>query len=56
MIICLCIPGNLGKLFYNRSDLSAFIVTTALCAPITYAAASTYSILSGLGMQTKNTI
>lgn len=53
MIICLCIPGNLGKLFYNRSDLSAFIVTTALCAPITYAAASTYSILSGLGMQTK---
>ncbi|AGK98103.1 stage V sporulation protein B [Clostridium pasteurianum] len=52
MIICLCIPNNLGKLFFNRNDLGVFIVTSALCLPITYAAASTYSILSGLGKQT----
>ncbi|MFT8313612.1 MAG: stage V sporulation protein B [Clostridium sp.] len=52
MIICLCIPNNLGKLFFNRDDLGVFIVTSALCLPITYAAASTYSILSGLGKQT----
>ncbi|WP_010239218.1 stage V sporulation protein B [Clostridium arbusti] len=53
MLICLCIPNNLGKLFFNRNDLGVFIVTSALCLPITYAAASTYSILSGLGKQTK---
>lgn len=52
MIICLCIPNSLGKLFFGRSDLGVFIVTSALCLPITYAAASTYSILSGLGKQT----
>ena len=53
MIICLCIPNDLGKLFFGRNDLGVFIVTSALCLPITYAAASTYSILSGLGKQTK---
>lgn len=53
MLICLCIPENLGKLFFNRTDLSSYIITSSLCAPISYAAASTYSILSGLGMQTK---
>lgn len=53
MIICLCIPNDLGKLFFGRDDLGVYIVTSALCLPITYAAASTYSILSGLGKQTK---
>lgn len=53
MIICLCIPQNLGKLFFNRDDLSKFIIYSSLCVPISYAAASTYSILSGLGMQSK---
>lgn len=53
MLICLCIPQNLGKLFYNRNDLSIFIVCSSLCVPISYAAVSTYSILSGLGMQSK---
>lgn len=52
MIICLCIPNSLGKLFFGRSDLGVYIVSSALCLPITYAAASTYSILSGLGKQT----
>ncbi len=52
-IICLCIPDNLGKLFYGRNDLGIYIITSSVCAPITYAAASTYSILSGLEMQTK---
>lgn len=52
-IISLCIPDNLGKLFYGRNDLGMFIIESSLCAPITYAAASTYSILSGLEKQTK---
>lgn len=52
-IISLCIPENLGKLFYGRNDLGIYIITSSLCAPITYAAASTYSILSGLEKQTK---
>ena len=53
MIICLCIPKNLGQLFFNRNDLGSFIITSSICAPITFAAASTYSILSGLGKQGK---
>lgn len=53
MIISLCIPNALGSLFYGRNDLSSFIITSSICAPITYAAASTYSVLSGLEKQTK---
>lgn len=52
-IISLCIPDNLGKLFYGRNDLGIYIITSSICAPITYASASTYSILSGLEKQTK---
>lgn len=53
MIICLSIPQSLGKLFFNRTDLGSFIIFTSLCVPITFASVSTYSILSGLGKQTK---
>jgi stage V sporulation protein B len=53
MIICICVPNNLGKLFYGRVDLGSFIITSSICAPITFASVSTYSVLSGLEKQTK---
>lgn len=53
MIISLCIPNNLGLLFYGRNDIASFVMAASVSAPITFAAASTYSILSGLELQTK---
>lgn len=51
MIICLNMPDSLGKLFYSRNDLGAYIRFSALAAPIVFTAATTYGILNGLGKQ-----
>lgn len=51
LIICFSIPNSLGNLFFARNDLSVYIKTAALCAPFSYTAATTFSILNGLGKQ-----
>jgi len=49
--ICFCIPNSLGKMFFGRSDLGAYIKFAAISAPIAYTSATTYGILNGLGKQ-----
>ena len=51
LIICLCIPKELGMLFFNRSDLGDYIKFSAVSAPFVYASVTSFSILSGLGKQ-----
>ncbi|MDP4143073.1 MAG: stage V sporulation protein B [Bacillota bacterium] len=51
MVICLALPNSLGQLFFGRADLAPYIVIAAISCPISYAAAVTFGILSGLGKQ-----
>jgi stage V sporulation protein B len=51
LIVCLCIPKELGMLFFHRSDLGDYIRFSAISAPFVYASVTTFSILSGLGKQ-----
>lgn len=51
LIVCFCIPKELGMLFFNRSDLGEYIKFSAISAPFVYASVTTFSILSGLGKQ-----
>ncbi|WMJ80893.1 stage V sporulation protein B [Clostridium sp. MB40-C1] len=51
LIICFSIPNLLGKLFFAREDLTLYIKVAAICAPFSYTAATTFSILNGLGKQ-----
>lgn len=53
LIICLSIPENLGKLFYNRDDLASYIMVSAISMPLSYVSGATFAILSGIGKQTK---
>lgn len=51
LIVGTCIPDSLGKMFFNRNDLGAYIKFVALAAPIAYVSAATFGILNGLGKQ-----
>jgi stage V sporulation protein B len=51
LVICLCIPNDLGFLFFKRTDLGSYIKFAALSAPIFYVSATTFGILNGLGRQ-----
>jgi stage V sporulation protein B len=51
LVICLCIPTELGELFFSRNDLGPYIKMAALCAPFSYLAATTFGILNGIGKQ-----
>lgn len=51
LAICISIPNELGRLFYNRNDLGPYIIFAALSAPFTYLSATTFSMLNGLGKQ-----
>ncbi|ERI90136.1 stage V sporulation protein B [Clostridiales bacterium oral taxon 876 str. F0540] len=51
LIIAVCIPDSLGKLFFSRNDLGPYIKFAALSAPLSYTSATTFSILNGLGRQ-----
>ncbi|MBE6044457.1 stage V sporulation protein B [Clostridium thermopalmarium] len=51
LIICFSIPNALGKLFFARDDLGAYIKFAALSAPFAYISATTFNILNGLGKQ-----
>jgi stage V sporulation protein B len=51
LIICISIPNSLGQLFFSRNDLGPDIKFAAFSAPITYASATTFGILNGLGRQ-----
>lgn len=51
VIICLCIPDELGRLLYSRDDLGNYIRFAALSVLIDYLAMPTIGILNGLGKQ-----
>lgn len=51
LLVCYLVPDSLGKLFFNRGDLGAFIKNAAISAPFLYAGACSYGILNGLGKQ-----
>jgi stage V sporulation protein B len=51
LIVGTCIPNSLGKMFFNRNDLGAYIKFVAFAAPIAYVSAATFGILNGLGKQ-----
>jgi stage V sporulation protein B len=51
LIICYCIPEQLGTLFFKRKDLGPYIRFVALSAPLFYVASTTYGIMNGLGKQ-----
>jgi stage V sporulation protein B len=51
LVIGLSIPNALGKLFFSRNDLGAYIKFASLSAPITYVSATTFGIMNGLGRQ-----
>ncbi|SHJ70131.1 stage V sporulation protein B [Hathewaya proteolytica DSM 3090] len=53
MIICIVIPNQLGIIFYSRTDIAPYIVFLAVNAPILYLSSCTYSILNGIGLQSK---
>ncbi|PJI07311.1 MULTISPECIES: stage V sporulation protein B [Clostridium] len=53
LLVCLSIPNLLGKVFFDRNDLGYYIAASAISMPISYASASTFAILSGLGKQNK---
>lgn len=50
-IVCICIPNELGQLFYSRNDLASYIAFTSLSATFIYISCSTFSIMSGLNLQ-----
>lgn len=48
-VICFLIPSELGRLFYNREDISNYIQFAALIAPFVFISVTSLSILNGLG-------
>jgi stage V sporulation protein B len=50
-IICNIIPGQLGKMFYSRSDLGPYIRFASLTSPIFFPAVTMFGILNGLNRQ-----
>ncbi|MHC1683741.1 MAG: stage V sporulation protein B [Clostridiaceae bacterium] len=51
LIISLCIPTSLGKLFFGNDHLGPYIKAAALSAPFFYILSTSFGILSGLGRQ-----
>ncbi|MEG0306553.1 MAG: stage V sporulation protein B [Clostridium sp.] len=51
IIVCFTCPDLLGKLFFNRNDLSELIKLASISAPFMYCHFCTYSILNGIGKQ-----
>lgn len=51
LVICYCIPEQLGTLFFKRKDLGSYIKFVALSAPLYYVSTTTYGIMNGLGKQ-----
>lgn len=49
--ICISLPKELGMLFYSRNDLGNYIAFSAISAPFTYVAATSFSVLNGIGKQ-----
>lgn len=54
LIVSLCIPRELGILFYGRNDLGNMIKAAGICNFISYASAASFGILNGLGKQNVN--
>lgn len=51
VVLCLCIPSELGKMFYGRMDLGEYILYSSLTIPFIFVSATSYAIMSGLGLQ-----
>jgi len=54
LIVSICIPKELGLLFYGRKDLGQMIMFAGICDFISYVTAATFGILNGLGKQNIN--
>ena len=48
-IICFLIPSQLGRLFFNREDISNYIQFAGIIAPFIFISVTSLSILNGLG-------
>ncbi|GIM29543.1 stage V sporulation protein B [Clostridium polyendosporum] len=51
-IICVLIPSSLGQMFFNRTDLGAYIKAASFGAPIYFTSLTMFGILNGLSKQT----
>ena len=51
LAVCLSIPDDLGRIFYNRSDLGSYIRFAAISSLFGFIASPTIGILNGLGKQ-----
>lgn len=54
LIVSVCLPRELGLLFYGRDDLGKMIMVAGGCNFISYVTAATFGILNGLGKQNIN--
>ncbi len=48
-VICFLIPSELGRLFFQRDDISNYIQLASITAPFIYVSVTSLSILNGLG-------
>jgi len=48
-VICFLIPNELGRLFFNREDISNYIQFAGIIAPFVFVSVTSQSILNGFG-------
>lgn len=51
LIVCNLIPDSLGKMFFSRNDLGAYIRIASFSMPILFTSMTMYGILNGLNKQ-----
>ncbi len=54
LIVSICIPKELGMLFYGRNDLGNMIMVAGICNFISFVSSASFGILNGLGKQNVN--
>lgn len=53
LVVCICIPEELGIMFFKTNNLGNYIRITALTVPVVYLSSASFSILNGIGEQNK---
>lgn len=53
LVVCICIPEELGIMFFKTTNLGNYIRTIAFSVPVVYLSSASYSILNGIGKQNK---
>lgn len=51
LLICQCIPGKLGMIFYKRNDLETFIKVASFSSFFCFLSSSSFGIMNSLGKQ-----